>query len=167
MASLASHPSYGSLAEKEQVISANRELLSHIRKLLEQPSWVTHIDVRVGDPTLDDYRLVAQLFAIEGKLLEQQGRYAQALRSYLDGLTFLEAISRGGDTLHLTFQFVSGVDIFSALPPVIPRLTASEALQGARRLERILQTEYPLSDLLTQEFRDQLQGWNRTCLLYT
>lgn len=162
---LASRPTYGSLDEKEQVVSANRQVLSRIRKLLEQPSWVTHLEVQIGDPTLEDFRLVARLFVIEGKLSEQQGKHAAALRSYLNGLTFLEAISRGGDTLHLTFQFVSGVEIFSALTPVIEHLTADEAQQGAQRLEIILQTEYPLHQLLTQEFQDQLQGWNRTVQL--
>lgn len=162
IASLANHPTYGSVPEKEQVLAANRALLSRTRTLLQQPSRVTRLEVQVGDPTLEDFRLVARLFAAEGKLHEQQGRYAQALGSYLDGLTFLEAISRGGDTLHLTFQFVSGVEVFSAAPSVIHRLRQDEALQGARRLERMLQAEYPLHELLTQEFRKQLQGWNRT-----
>lgn len=161
IASLASYPNNSSVT-MTQVASANRDLLSRIRDLLQQPSWVSRLEVQIGDPTLGDFQQVARLFVIEGKQHERQGRYAQALNSYLDGLALLESISRGGDTLHLTFQFVSGTEIFSAVPSVVNRLQPIEALQGAQRIEQLLREEYPLRALLSQEFRKQLQGWNRS-----
>lgn len=162
LASLEQLPDYGSVAQKQAVIKANQELLDKIRHAITQPAQVIRLDYQPGDPTTDNYRQIARLFAAEAKLLEQQGRHRQALDSYLDGFTYLQKILNGGNVLHLTHHFLGNVVLFEAIPPLLAKLSASDAEHGARRLEAILRNEYPLPTLLAQDFRSWLTGWQRT-----
>lgn len=162
LAELEQLPEYGSLQQKQEVITANKALLQKIRSILAKPAQVVHLEYQTGDPTMDNYRSIARLFAAEAKLYEQQGRYGQALSSYMDGFTFLEKVLNGGNILHLTYSFIGSIPLFQAAPSVLPKLSAQEAESGARRLEQILAAEYPLSTLLAQDFRSWLTGWQRT-----
>ncbi|MGQ9737339.1 MAG: hypothetical protein ACUVRT_05395 [Armatimonadota bacterium] len=162
LAALEQMPDYGSVPQKQEVVKANRDLLLQIRQALTQPAQVTHLDYQPGDPTTDNYRQVARLFAAEAKLLEQQGMYGQALGSYLDGFTYLHKILTGGNVLHLTHYFLGSTVLFEAVPSLLTKLSASDAQRGARRLEELLYNEYPLPTLLAQDFRIWLIGWQRT-----
>lgn len=162
LASLEQLPDYGSVAQKQAVVKANQELLNKIRRAITQPAQVVRLDYQPGDPTTDNYRQIARLFAAQAKLLEQQGKYRQALDSYLDGFTYLQKILNGGNVLHLTHYFLGNVVLFEAIPSLLTKLSASDAEHGARRLEAILQSEYPLPTLLAQDFRSWLTGWQRT-----
>lgn len=162
LAELEQLPDYGTLQQKQEIIRANRDLLRKIRSLLSEPAQVIHLEYQTGDPTMDNYRSIARLFAAEAKWLEQQGKYGQALSSYLDGFAFLEKVLHGGNVLQLTYHFMGDVVLFQAIPSLLPKLSAQEAERGARRLERILANEYPLSTLLAQDFRTWLTGWRRT-----
>lgn len=162
LAALEQLPDYGSTAQKQEVVQANRDLLRQIRQTLTLPAQVTHLDYQPGDPTTDNYRQTARLFTAEAKLLEQQGKYRQALDAYLDGFTYLHKILNGGNVLHLTHYFLGHTVLFEAIPSLLTKLSASEAEHGARRLEGILRTEYPLATLIAQDFRSWLTGWQRT-----
>lgn len=162
LASLELLPDYGSDAQKQAVLQANRELLARIRQALSQPAQVTRLDYQPGDPTTDNYRQVARLFVVEAKLLEKQGKYRQALDSYLDGFTYLHKILNGGNVLHLTHYFLGSTVLFEAIPMLLTKLDAPSAEHGARRLEDLLRNEYPLPMLLAQDFRSWLTGWQRT-----
>ncbi|MCS7309860.1 MAG: hypothetical protein NZ741_06525 [Armatimonadetes bacterium] len=155
-------PQYGTPAQKRSVLEANRPLLQECRQLLQRPVWVTRLIPLPEDPTMEYFRHVARLFAAEGKLHEQQARYGEAMSSYLDGLLFADRIARGGSTLHLIARFASSVVLFEALPPVIPRLSAAEARAASQRVQRLLEEEYPLTEVITQEFRTTLLGWYNT-----
>lgn len=162
LASLEQLPDYGSVAQKQAVIKANQELLDKIRRAITQPAQVIRLDYQPGDPTTDNYRQIARLFAAQAKLLEQQGKYGQALDSYLDGFTYLQKILNGGNVLHLTHYFLGSTVLFEAIPSLLTKLSASDAEHGVRRLEAILRNEYPFPTLLAQDFRSWLTGWQRT-----
>lgn len=155
-------PQYGTPAQKQAVLDANRDVLQQCRRLLQRPVWVTRLIPQPDDPTMEYFRHVARLFAAQGKLHEQQGRVGEAMESYLDGLLFADRIARGGSTLHLIARFASSVVLFEAVPPVIPRLSATEAHAAAQRVQHLLEEEYPLEHVLTQEFRTTLLGWHNT-----
>ncbi|GIV18688.1 MAG: hypothetical protein KatS3mg023_0439 [Armatimonadota bacterium] len=154
-------PDYGTPAEKEPVLQANREVLRKAQELLQKITWVDHLEYRIGDPTVDNYRQLARLFVAQAKSLEQQGKYGQALDTYMDAFHFFEKVLYGGNGLHLTYQFMAYSEIFPAIPAIISRLSAQDAERGARRLEQLLKEEYPLEVLLQQEFRVWLTGWQR------
>lgn len=162
LAALEKQPDYGSIEQKQAVVQANREVLDKLHRLIEAPSQVTRLYAVTGDPTMEDYRHLARLVVAEGKMFEQQAQYGRALDTYIDGLVFTEKVMRGGNTLHLVFNFAASIVIFQAIPSIIPHLSAEQAQHGAQRLERLLKEEYPLHELLTQEFREQLIGWKRT-----
>lgn len=155
-------PQYGTVEQKRRVLDANRQLLSQCRELIQRPVWVTRLSPLPQDPTMEYFRHVARLFAAEGKLHEQQGRYARAMNSYIDGLLFADRIARGGNTLHLIARFAASVVVFQAIPSVIPRLSNAEASQAAQRVQNLLQEQYPLEAIITQEFRANLLGWYNT-----
>lgn len=155
-------PQYGTPAEKQAVLDANRDVLQQCRRLLQRPVWVTRLVPQPDDPTMEYFRHLARLFAAQGKLHEQQGRVGEAMGAYLDGLLFADRIARGGSTLHLIARFASSVVLFEAVPPVIPRLSAAEARTAAQRVQRLLEEEYPLEHVLAQEFRTTLVGWYNT-----
>lgn len=162
LAQLEQLPDYGTLQQKQAVVNANRALLQKVRAILPNPAQVIRLEYQTGDPTMDNYRNIARLFAAEAKIHEQQGKYGQALSSYLDGFAFLEKVLNGGNVLHLTYHFMGSIPLFQAIPPLLPKLSARESESGALRLEQLLANEYPLSTLLAQDFRSWLTGWQRT-----
>ena len=161
LAAMEQLPNYGTLQQKQEVIEANRTLLQKIRSILPKPAQVIHLEYQTGDPTMDNYRNIARLFVAEAKLYEQQGKYGHALSSYLDGFTFLEKVLNGGNVLQLTYHFMGSIPLFQSAHSLLPKLSAQEALEGARRLEQLIANEYPLSTLLAQDFRSWLTGWQR------
>ncbi|MCL6475938.1 MAG: hypothetical protein K6U75_12905 [Firmicutes bacterium] len=162
LAALAQQTDYGTLAEKQAVVEANREVFRKVREVLNKPAQVERLAYQTGDPTVEAYRQFARLYIVQATLLAQQGKTAQALDAYLDAFAFLEKILNGGNVLHLTFHFMATSDLFQAIPALIPRLNAQDAERGARRLEQLLANEYSLEKLLEQEFRVWLTGWQRT-----
>lgn len=162
LAAMENDPAFGTLEQKQAVLDANQDVLEALSRLLDAPSHVTSLSPRVGDPYMESYRHVARLFVTEAKLHEAQGQYGKALERYIDGLAFAEQIMRGGNTLHLTFNFMSSLVIFEQVHRLLPNLAPADAMRGAQRLERLLSNEYPLYELVTQEFREQLRGWRRT-----
>jgi len=157
-----SQPDMGSYEQKNRVVQANREVLHQLRQLADAPSQVTHLGAQVDDPAMENYQNVARLAVAHARLLDQSGQSERALDAYLDGLAYAEQAMRGGNTLHLTFNFMSSVIIFQHVPTLIPKLSAQDASRGAQRLKKLLEREYPLHELFTQEFREQLTGWERS-----
>jgi hypothetical protein len=154
-------PDYGTLAQKQEVLAANRETLRRVREALSKPASVEHQEYQTGDPTMYDYRRLARLLIAEAKAYEQQGDWGKALDTYVDAFTFFEKVLNGGNSLHQVYHFVSVVELFQAIPSLLPRLSAQDAQRGARRLEQLLANEYPLEQLLAQDFRVSLTGWQR------
>ncbi len=155
-------PHFGTVEQKRTVVAANRDLLDMLRQLADAPCQVIQLSPQPGDPTMENYRHVARLVVAHARLLEQEGQPGRALDAYLDGLAYVENVLRGGNVLHLTFNFMSSQILFQHIPSLIPKLSAQDARRGAQRLERLLDGEYPLHDLLAQEFRTQLSGWERS-----
>jgi hypothetical protein len=155
-------PNYGTLAQKQQVIAANRDILQRVREVVEKPTYVDRQEYQQGDPAMYDYRRLARLLIAEAKANEQQGNWGKALDSYLDAFAFFEKVLYGGNSLHLIYHLVAMMELFQALPSILPQLSAQDAERGARRLEQLLANEYPLEKLLEQDFRVSLTGWQRT-----
>jgi hypothetical protein len=162
LAALAQQTDYGTLAEKQAIVEANREVFRKVREILNKPAQVERLTYQTGDPTVEAYRQFARLYIVWATLLEQQGKHGEALDVYMDAFAFLEKILNGGNALHLTFHFMATSDLFQAIPSLIPHLSAQDAQRGARRIEQLLANEYPLDKLLEQEFRVWLTGWQRT-----
>ncbi len=155
-------PNYGTLAQKQEVINANRETLRQLREVLGKPATVDQQEYQQGDPAMYDYRRLARLLIAEAKANEQQGNWGKALDSYLDAFAFFEKVLYGGNSLHLIYHLVAMMELFQAMPSILPQLSAQDAERGARRLEQLLANEYPLEKLLEQDFRVSLTGWQRT-----
>jgi len=159
---LAMLPNYGTLAQKQQVIAANRDILQQVREVLGKPTYADRQEYQQGDPAMYDYRRLARLLIAEAKANEQQGNWGKALDSYLDAFAFFEKVLYGGNSLHLIYHLVAMMELFQAMPSILPQLSAQDAERGARRLEQLLANEYPLEKLLEQDFRVSLTGWQRT-----
>lgn len=161
LAALEREPMYGSIAQKQKIVTANQQLLQKLRYVIQQPAMVMNPEYQVGDPTAEDYVSLARLIITEGKLLEQNAQYAQAIDSYIDGLIFFEKILNGGNALHLIYSYMPIAMICDASRSAIPHLSAQQAQKAASRMESLLSQEYPLRILIEQDFRRSLLGWKR------
>jgi hypothetical protein len=90
LAVLAQQPDYGTLAEKQAIVEANREVFRKVREVLNKPAQVERLAYQTGDPTVEAYRQFARLYIVQAMLLAQQGKHGQALDAYLDAFAFLE-----------------------------------------------------------------------------
>ncbi len=162
LARLEKLPDYGSLAQKQAVVLANRDLLNRVHQLVHLPAQANHLEYRLGDPTVDGYWAIGRLIAAEVKLLEQRRQYRQALHASIDGLVFFEKILQGGTFLHLTYNITGINTICDVMPSSIPYLDIQSLQEGVKRMEHLLANEYPLHSLLAQDLHTSLIGWQRT-----
>jgi hypothetical protein len=159
---IATLPNFGTLAQKQEVVAVNRDILQRVRAVLDKPTYVDRQEYQTGDPTMYDYRRLARLLIAQAKVFEQQGDWGKAMDTYLDAIAFFEKVIHGGNSLQQVYHLVAMMELFPAIPSLLPRVSAQDAQRGARRLEQLLANEYPLEKLLEQDFRVSLTGWQRT-----
>ena len=91
------------------------------------------------------------MLIVESHSYSERGNWNEAAQSSLDVLRLGHDTSRGG----VTFDFTAGALINAIgrreLWTILPHLNAPEAKLSARQLEKIIQTQTPLADILREE----------------
>ena len=89
------------LAQVREIVQRNQPALARLRagfrKQYRCPPLVLAAQTL---PELADYRELARVLVTEGKLAEREGRYHDAIRSYLDCLRLGVDVPRGGTLIH-------------------------------------------------------------------
>jgi hypothetical protein len=167
------------LAQVREIVRRNQPALARLRvgfrKQYRCPPIVSFSRMF---PELANYRELARVLATEGKLAEREGRYRDAMRSYLDCLRLGVNVPRGGDLSYgLVGEAIEDIGL-KQVQAVAGRLDGPTAAAAAREMA-LLDAHAPgLAEALTNE-KDtmtanllqtlgQARGWQQfTGMAYT
>ena len=145
-------PEAFSRAEREAVLRRSAPALARLRKGLGRP--YLHPPARslsAGSPHLARFQRMAHLLRLEALIHEERGEWEAAMQSRLDCLQFGSAIPRGATLIGM----LTGVatEVFGRLDAGkdVDHLTAMQARRAAGRLQRIIESQVPLADVMQEE----------------
>jgi hypothetical protein len=133
-------------------VTAGRRALARLRqgfgKPYQGPPLVSFSQVL---PELSGYRQLGQDLMLEGALAEQEGRPADAARSYLDCARFGVEVTQGGGIVHGSSGIIIQMMGLEGLQRLANRLDGDTAARAARELARYDRRAVPFADMLVVE----------------
>ena len=146
--------------EKAELVKALKPVLQRLREGMqyEYRQTPTSSFMRLF-PELAQFREIARLLVVEGRLKAESGDWTGAVDSYLDAVDFGSDIANGGEILGLAVgtgaQYRGRYEVWDA----IPHLSAAEARHAARRVEGVIERQKPFHETLVEEKWGTLASW--------
>lgn len=96
---------------------------------------MTNFSNRIND--LAQMKMLAQFLGNDGRLAELEGRTNDALRSYVDGISFGNEVSRGGFIIHRLVGVACEAIADSGLVRVLPAMNCNQSRPVIKKMEEI------------------------------
>ena len=104
-------------------------------------------------PHLGDFRKLARILQIEGRLAERRGNYPAAVESYLDMAHLGQDVTRGGVLVHHLVGIAIETSAQKELSEILEELHEKACEKLLRGMSTLVETTWPYAATLAQEYR--------------
>ena len=147
------------LGEKETVLRENQAALKALRGAFGNPYLAPPVrSLEWTMPYLAAYRSMARLLLLEAEIAEERKEWGRALNCRLDALELGTQVQQKGSLLAKLVGNACQAIGRKRIWPLVSKLSAAEAREGAARLRAILADSVPLSETLLEEESYMLAG---------